>query len=584
MRTATRVRGTDIRDSTLGAILFFCAIVLPIMAEMFASVIANGGVFGYTVDDGYIHLALAQRIQSGFYGINPGEFAAPSSSILWPFLLAVVPSTVPGWEFLPFLINFASTLAIAALFFRELRSEEYPRAIAAVCLGLALLISLNLSSLVMSGKEHGLQVALTVTGVWGLVELERTGRLPRLAVAALIVAPLVRYENFATTVGACVYLVLLRRWRVALNIILISVTCAAVFSAVLVAHGLSALPTSIVTRKLGAPTWSFLRHYSDVHAISAQSWAEAHSKAARASFMSRLISSVMINLKATQARTVLLLTLPLIWKLYRPLSPLDRRLAGYALFGVAAQMVGGFFDGWSGWCYGYEMYAVALELFVLVVLYRDAISRAIFKRQLSFGGTWLRPIGSVVLLGVLFSRYTTALLTIPLASSFHYSIETQAARFGSVYWKRPIGVEPLGTAFWNHNFILDYGGLASAEVANAMFAEKPDVLWMDKLAREHRIGLVTMGWVPAVPHQWLLMARLHWTPEIPIVFRNDMTIEFYATDPKYASDIREALDRFARTLPKKTKLEVCERPSAGDRCTPAGAGITIRPDGAPASS
>lgn len=141
MRTATRVRGTDVRDSLLGAILFFCAIVLPIMAEMFASVIANGGVFGYTVDDGYIHLALAQRIQSGFYGINPGEFAAPSSSILWPFLLAAVPSTVPGWEFLPFLINFASTLAIAALFFRELRSEEYPRAIAAVCLGVALLIS-----------------------------------------------------------------------------------------------------------------------------------------------------------------------------------------------------------------------------------------------------------------------------------------------------------------------------------------------------------------------------------------------------------------------------------------------------------
>jgi hypothetical protein len=105
---------------------------------------------------------------------------------------------------------------------------------------------------------------------------------------------------------------------------------------------------------------------------------------------------------------------------------------------------------------------------------------------------------------------------------------------------------------------------------------------MDKLAREHGVGLVTMGWVPAVPHQWLLMARLHWTPEIPIVFRNDMTIEFYATDQKYASDIREALDRFARTLPKKTKLEVCERPSTGDRCTPAE--ITIRPNGAPASS
>ena len=32
----------------------------------------------YSLDDPYIHLALARQILHGHYGINPGEFAAPS--------------------------------------------------------------------------------------------------------------------------------------------------------------------------------------------------------------------------------------------------------------------------------------------------------------------------------------------------------------------------------------------------------------------------------------------------------------------------------------------------------------------------
>ena len=47
----------------------------------------NEGLFTYTLDDPYIHLRLAENISQGHYGINPSEYSAPSSSILWPFLL-----------------------------------------------------------------------------------------------------------------------------------------------------------------------------------------------------------------------------------------------------------------------------------------------------------------------------------------------------------------------------------------------------------------------------------------------------------------------------------------------------------------
>ncbi|MBN2327748.1 MAG: hypothetical protein JXR73_11395 [Candidatus Omnitrophica bacterium] len=70
---------------TAGCIIGFLAQIL----------VMNHGVFCYTLDDAYIHLALSENIIHGHYGINPGECSSPSSSILWPFLLA-------PWALTPF--------------------------------------------------------------------------------------------------------------------------------------------------------------------------------------------------------------------------------------------------------------------------------------------------------------------------------------------------------------------------------------------------------------------------------------------------------------------------------------------------
>src|SRR5918998_1175737 len=78
-------------------------LVLAIVAGML--VLPHGAIF-YTLDDPYIHLALAERIALGHYGINFGEVTAPSSSILWPFLL--LPGVGTGWHvWLPLAINLA---------------------------------------------------------------------------------------------------------------------------------------------------------------------------------------------------------------------------------------------------------------------------------------------------------------------------------------------------------------------------------------------------------------------------------------------------------------------------------------------
>ena len=63
----------------------------------------NGGRLTYTLDDPYIHLALSEGIAEGHYGIHPAEPSAPSSSIVWPFLLAPG-ARLPLHELLPLLL------------------------------------------------------------------------------------------------------------------------------------------------------------------------------------------------------------------------------------------------------------------------------------------------------------------------------------------------------------------------------------------------------------------------------------------------------------------------------------------------
>src|SRR3954471_11916641 len=86
-------------------------LVLGIIAGMLA---LPHGRLGYTLDDPYIHLALAERIALGHYGINLGEVTAPSSSILWPFLL--LPGVGTAWHaWLPLGLGLACGAATAVL-------------------------------------------------------------------------------------------------------------------------------------------------------------------------------------------------------------------------------------------------------------------------------------------------------------------------------------------------------------------------------------------------------------------------------------------------------------------------------------
>ena len=72
------------------------------------------GHFTYSLDDPYIHLALAEQLVHGHYGINATEISSPSSSVVWPYLLVFL-SGSRFHPYVPLIWNLLAGLGSATL-------------------------------------------------------------------------------------------------------------------------------------------------------------------------------------------------------------------------------------------------------------------------------------------------------------------------------------------------------------------------------------------------------------------------------------------------------------------------------------
>ena len=236
------------RLATPLAYLAIAALVAVLVATILKR---NHGTFTYTLDDPYIHLALSDQIRHGNYGLYPGTHAAPSSSILFPFLLAIASGT-PLHPYFPLLINIAclfATIEIVRRFFLHLRLGSDNLATFAQALALVLVaLSFNLVGVVFTGLEHNLHIFLVAATVYGAAILIDRNRMPAWLPLVLVLAPLVRYEGLALSVGTIGLLALRGRTKTALATFATIMILLISFSLFLKHLGLAALPSSIMAK------------------------------------------------------------------------------------------------------------------------------------------------------------------------------------------------------------------------------------------------------------------------------------------------------------------------------------------------
>ena len=489
---------------------------LLVAAGLLAAILAaTRGVFSFTLDDPYIHLAMAEEIGRGGYGVNPGEPASASSSAIYPYLLAALLKLGAG-QFGALALNLTAGAASTALLVRLGEAsgllDAVRRPLATAAAALAAVLLLNLAGLAFTGMEHGLHAALGLAALWALVRLERDGRPPPWLVPVLALAPLVRFEGAAILAAGAAALVLRDRWREAAVAVAAGAAGLALFAWSLHARGLPWLPSSVLAKAADG----------------------AHGPAAQ--FLENLRAPGAAVVEAAVA--LVLAAEALGGGLRRP-----RPAAVFAVLALGAQMaVGTFGVRYNGWLHRYEGWAIALSAGAALLAAGELLQRLPKAGRLPSAA-----VGTLLAAGLLLP-YARTTLDAPFDARSIRLQQREMHRFAAEVLRAPVAVNDLGWVSWrNDSYVLDLWGLASEPARRARQAHRPPQ-WMDDLARAKGVRAVMIydDWFGGrLPPAWVRLGELR--ARVPLSVRP--RVAFYAVDARAVPAVRAAVDMWARGLP-----------------------------------
>jgi hypothetical protein len=453
----------------------------------------------YSLDDAYIHLALARHILHGHYGINAGEFSAPASSILWPFLLAPFAAT-PFYEWMPLILNAACLWLTAWWAWRWLC--EYLSWGWALTATVVLAFALNVYGLVFTGMESSLQIALVVVIGVSLVR----GTLQWPFWLAVIVLPLVRYEGFAISLPVLAWLFLdgeKRAKAVAAGIVIVAV--AGGFSFFLYLSSGEWLPSSVLAK----------------HGTMQE------------------VKGVIVLTNILSLRFFVAVALFAGWLYWR-----EGRLGEWLLLMAAPAALHMLFGryGWSG---RYHMYWIVWTLILAWPVY----ARSRFVR--------LTALNLLLLAGFAYGTREDIRVTLmtPQASRNIHDQQRQLAIIVRDFLDAPVAVNDIGfISLYSRRYVLDLVGLGSHEVLKLRAHESPG--WMEQVMARRKVdyAIIYDTWFEHRPASWIRVATLR-LPE-PVINPYNAEVSFYATNAEAAGRLRQALlDYSARTPYSGLKLE-----------------------------
>ena len=516
-----------------------------------AIVVADGGHFFYTLDAPYTHLALAEQIRHGTYGLNPGEPAAPSSTILFPLLL--VPLLGLG-SFGPALLCLAATLgsglAVCALAGTcGIRLERiHPAQLAAITVSLAL--ALNIAGVAMTGLEHSLHAMLTILSLLGLVRFLQNGRSDWWWLLTIALLPLVRFESMSAVLTDAFVLFAAGRRAYAVLVLAAGFSLVLAFALFLHAHGLPWLPTSVTARS---------------QVVS--SGLGMQSRHGMLSLLHNIAAVLKRNLLSFGATQILLLMVLAGWALAPFLAQTGNRLrhgipdpdralgtarfvtpaaAGFFILIAAAQLLAGSLQSAGR----YEVYLFALGACTLMVCYRSRVAGFVDRMRLA------GCIGVCLTALALFAGYAIRSLDDIAASQTLYAGSWQIRRLIVEDYRHGFAITRPGLVKFRDPYpMLDLSGLASVAVQHAIATHQPgDTAWMDTLVRSHAIGLAIFytDTDTTPPPQWTALAELRTSNHALGI--NGSLATFYAVTPADTQPILDSLHIWQKQLTANSTL------------------------------
>lgn len=507
-----------------------------ILAGLFLIILKlNSGTFIYTLDDPYIHLALSDQIRHGNYGVNAGLHAAPSSSILFPFLLAPAAGTFLH-PYLPLILNCLAlfiTVEIMRRFLLHLRLAQDTFGTVALAASLVLMaLCFNMIGLVFTGLEHSLHIAAVAGIVCGLALFLDENRMPLWLPAIIVLCPLLRYEGLPLSLAALLVLALRGRWRAAAGGFACIVLFLAGFSAFLEKLGLPALPSSILVKSIMGAT-----------AVGGTGLFESVIKNAKSMYWDNIGFLMFIIWVAA-------VTLCLHEPLTKPQKWTSRGLISLVL---VCLITGHALGGRFGFQDRYEVYAVVGTALLGIYLSQGTIRGMLANKK----DRVALMLGISLGLLLICSRYCETTVLAPIAANNIYEQQLQMHRFVSDFYRAPVAVNDLGlVSYHNSNFVLDLVGLVS-EKARFLRANHADSATYARFVSENgvRLAIIYDQWfLGQIPVNWEKVGSMALSRKDVSPAHNE--VEFYATDAVTAAQVREELQAFRKTLPPQVALTV----------------------------
>lgn len=506
--------------------LLICVTGLTILC--FQVLRSAGGLFVFTLDDPYIHLSLAENLLRGHYGVNLGEVASPSSSIIYPVLVAITLAVGFG-DFGPMILNIIGALGTAWLLAGFLwdglaKNQRGGVPVIAYLVLPFLLLAVNGYALAFTGMEHTLHVFVSLAILRGLLQVSRDSGPTIWLILALIAAPLLRFEGFALSGAALLAVAFWGHWTRAITTGVVILAITGCYMTLMISLGLPVLPSSVMV-KLGTTTGVLTPPdqtlIDDIFGPIRGSLADRQGRIVAAGVILLLIGAAL-NRSSPQARVV----------------------AGVAAAAAIAHLI----IGRWGWFSRYEIYVVATTIAGLLIVWAPRLSTA--ARRFTTPGLMIFVfpfIGYIYLVDTILT---------PKAAQNVYEQQYQMHRFAVDYFPEPVAVTDLGwVTYRNDSYVLDLWGLGS-ETARTLFADEgrtpKSVSQLTSTANVSYAMIYEETFYEGLPADWCYIAQLE-TIQQTSAFA---TVEFFLIDPAKQADMRAALIAFSESLPATTSFKI----------------------------
>lgn len=498
------------------------AFIIIFLTELATVIKWNNGTFTYSLDDAYIHLALSENINNGHYGINTKECSAPSSSIIWPVILALF-ATLDVHVFIPLIANFIISLFILFITIHFIWTivlvnleSRYIKQFGFI-FTLLIIPSFNLIGLCFTGMEHSLQLLLALLVFIGTIEFIQRQKLTWWFLLALMIGPVVRYENLSLSMASLFLIFLNKKYFTAFGFGLLTCTPLVVFSIFLHKLNLDWMPSSIAAKSVSLVGGN-----------------------------SSIIFNIINNVMSRQGAVLLWMLLLLFWpKKYSDYKKTEPWMAFWAALAIIMHIIMGRF----GWADRYEVYIFAVTFLTLLLIYKETILRFIIRTK-----SMVHLTATLLLLGFMCSPYFIQLLFTPIGCNNIYEQHFQMHRFATQYLREPVAINDLGyVAYRNRNYVLDLYGLASNEVQTLRrMADSPE--WMNSMVQKNHVKMAMIydQYFPVLPANWTCLGKLFLSRR-PVT-ADGSVVSFYVVEDQYKPPARSLLQRFSEDLPPGVRL------------------------------